>query len=850
MYGGGIPSALLCTVLALNCYFSAVTLAADVKEADGQPLVQPPGEDRGGGNVMGGLTGDLGQMSIHSVKLELENEGAEGCSGTNTSVPVDGSSFDGSSSADRTLQGPVDQQEDDLQGLMNELTRGLLPKVTMSMLHVLGGLPCEGVKKLHNALCLNHGRCDVDGAAFVLSQFDKFAPVDADDCSDFNVVAFVQNPKRYIWNRLERVDGLHLDRGRFEHLDGASFLRSLGQWYKSVDYTADSDDTFKNAFAYFILADENPDIAARRLKILLRFVGRQESKTLFDYWMGQPDERLWTVYLYISGGGVYGDLLVLQPNVFNMDCIQTGDCTEWDFKGAFEGYTKFVAFPDGLKFFPKYCSDLIFSKVAEVLRRMTERMTVEDLGPDEKNMLQYSAEERELPAEPAFQVMIHSPNTRPGHVILDAKMETWMALDHQMWVLMGPGCVGSIEEFMHFFPPTRVTKYLKKRGVTFLQSVEQYEETVVGILWERLQVVDVMWLRIEPGLRESLEVGTFWRLLAFLEDHSQYDGLFHRIFWWDDKKWKDWSNKLESAGLGALIQEITNGPVTENHHRKLGSLAVYAMAVELEEYGKRFKGRFEPLYEQCRNGLLEDFEGSSSVSCSLEEYVLSIPTKAGELSGLRDLQVALLNQEMHGMCWRFGVGLETLEDMVKGYSSGQFGNIYQSDSEILFLFWSSWLRDFDPDMSGLNRPVKRAEFFALLSKICQQAHLGRDSFFGLILDDLGQRSELLRPFPTVCGAIFWTLRNSSRDQNLLENSGASWIELERAAYADCSERERLALVVELAPKLATVISTAGYMIDTKRYQTFDELVSYIEILWEAQQSHAPSSLMMWKAHPQ
>ena len=596
----------------------------------------------------------------------------------------------------------------------------------------------------------------------------------------YDVGTFALYLKSYFLDHVQKLKDVSLDLSHSEHLDGAALLEGLGHWYKNAGYEIDFR-TLNGTLVYVIFLGESPQTKKFRVTELLALVDRRNSLALLDYWMGQPNERLWSVYFNAVDNGVYWDLAILQPIVFDMYCIESYECTEEDYEEAFKDYVESMVFPAGLVFFnKKYRSDLIFPKVAEVLWKMTERTAMEDLGPDEKNALRYFTEERGLPAELAFQVMPYLPNTALGHVdnvILDAGKETWMALDHQLWVLMGPDCVESMKSYTHFLPLARISQHLRERGASPPQSMKQYKAAVTGILSGRLRMNRNDWPFAEPRLRECLGVEVFWRLLAFLEDNSQYGGLFgYMIQWIDDPRKTKRIKELVSARFRMLIQDTMDDPDHEGRYEKLNPIAARIVANELGKEHLYFGDRFAQVRERCRRVLHSVFEYPYDVRRSLEEYILSLPTEAGESSDLYDLQVALVVKTVYNFYDESEEDLQVLEATMGKYSNRQLGNIYKSDYEVYYFFRHSQLREFDPDFFTFERPVDGAQTFALLSRIYQQAHPDRVTIFGLGLGSLGTGLRVERPFARFATVIPLALGNMSRDPDFLEADGGSWLE--------------------------------------------------------------------------
>ena len=700
--------------------------------------------------------------------------------------------------------------------------------VRMNMLSVLGVLPYRDVRMLHNVVCKENGECDVDAAAFTVQEYRRFAPVGiSDDKVKFSVATFAQDLKRCILSHLDKVNGLHLDHDCFAHLDGTSFLKSLGQWYRGAGYKIESNEAFQNAFADIIFPIDDPYAKRLRVALLFHLAGQPVSKTLFDYWMKQPDEVVAKVHRCLPDGGKYRDLLILQPLVFDIEFIRKGDFTEEGYGTKFENYFRSTTSSSDLQFFCCYFARLDFSDVAEAFRGMEEKTKAEGLGTLEKERLEIFTERR-LPAELGFKVatcLLDAPLSLAHDVILDANDEgSLRALDRQLWALQSSKCIESMTYYERFFPLTRITNYLGERSLPPPRSMVEYRAVVDKILWG-LVLDELRWHCIESELRDHLKVGTFWKLLSFLEEYPQYGGLFGAVFHWSADSQRASIDELVLRKLEIWIRKII-GLDEEKRREELNSIVEKMITVELEGQGHPWtEDRYAQLREQFHGNLFTIFKTSVYVSPSLDRYILSTPAGIGELDGLHDLQVAVVVNFARCISQVFtsDLDLKMYEDMMKGYSTEQLANIYNSDFKApLFLMYHQ-LREFDPDLFEFAHPVGRAGLYALLSRVCRQANSDRESFFGSVLDRLGQALAFSIPLLMIHNAIADVLKELPYDQDFLGNSGAGWLKLAQSVYAKCSDGTRRRLMGELNPKLTALISAAGNAIDTRRYTTFDEL---------------------------
>ena len=715
-----------------------------------------------------------------------------------------------------------------LSRYLEELVRGLKnDTVKNDVSDQLKALPHEEVERLHAVCCRGNSGCDVNAAAFLVRERARFT---RDDVGTFAVFL-----KSRFLDLIKDLSDIPLDLSHPEHLDEAALLKGLGKWYEDVQYEIKNDEALKEAVSYGILSDESEGSKGSRAKILLRLVGRERSKVLLDYWIQQPASRQLAVYINALRGKTYGDLAIIQPIIFDMTCVRNGNCTKESYERTLEFHVRSIDFPDGLIVFSgrhRYC--LCFSKVTEALRRMTERTILESLVLGEADLVQLLVREWELPAELASQVMAHSSDASLGHrdgVILDPKkIETWKVLDRQLWEMVGPELFILESKAYYYFPPARITKYLVKRGVSPADYVEQYKTVVVDILQRLLRLNTWQWSRVESKLQEYLKLNTFWQLLAFLEASPQYGGLFGATILWHFESWREGVGGPKPKDLEALVQGIINDPVTESRQEKLDALAEQIVAQEIQRSHIYFEDRYKLAREQCRNGLSTIFKESHFASSSFEEHVLSIPAEAGEPGGLYDLQVALVAGSAHSQYAPHGSDADLLKmlELMGKYSTKQLENIYRSDREIYPFFKHSQFCEFDPQLFEFNRPVDKSQAFTLLSKIYQQAHPGRKSIFGLLLDDLGRSSESEQQEPV----YFWTvspqIQRISRNRDFLGNSDGCWQELERSVYTDRSHSERLDAVKKFGPKLTTEsLVIEEYKINTWLYKTFDELLEAI-----------------------
>ena len=723
---------------------------------------------------------------------------------------------------------------EELQRYKKELVQGLPDGVTKSVMDELHALPYEQMKKVHAVCCKEDSGCDADAVAFVVMEYKKFTQAD--------VGLFATHFKVYLLSRVEDSSDLRLDHDCFERLDGALLLESFGQWYKNAGYAIKDEEAFKKAFSDAIFSIDDPYAKRLRVELLFRLVGQPVSEAQLVYWMKQPENILLEVYLCLPNGGNYKDLLILQPIVFDTEFIRTGAFTDESYRVEFMTYIEFIAIPDGLKLFnEKYLPGLNISRVLEALRRMAKGMKEEDLGTHEKELLQVLKEKWNVPAELRFKVAAYFPGTSPSFA-QDALFDknnrgSWGALDYQLWKLWGPGCVESMNSYAHFFPLAQVIKYHEERGTTLIDNVEQYEAAVTKMLQELLQMETASWKLVEPKLREDLRVDTFWKLFAFLKDRPQYGGFFGEMFRWNNDSWnRKELDGVAPEGLEVLIQGIITASAGESRYEKLVSFAERIMVKDLKGDHPYFEARFELARKQFRDKLSKSFKDSQFVASSLHREILSILADTNESGGLHDLQVALVVARMKG--WyesnMSDADSKLLEERLKGYNTGQLGNIHKSDLHVYLLLKYSQLREFDSDLFEFNRPVSEARIFTLLSKVCRQAHSDRDSIFGLVLDGLSQRLGSEWPFCEARRAIAEAFLAFPFDQDLLSNSGRYWMELEERVCVEFSPDDRSKVVAELGPKLTSEPLAIPSQDVTEHCSTLDELFENMAKLGKTQ----------------
>ena len=549
------------------------------------------------------------------------------------------------------------------------LVQGLQGEIRKDVLDRLGALSHEVVKRVYTVCCNENDRCMAGSVAFLVREHKRFTYE--------GVGTFALYPKHYFLDRVKRLKDVPMDLSHPEHLDEAALVKGLGRWYEDIGYEIKDVRAFRRAVEYALLYDERPCTERARARILLRLAGRENSQVLSEYWQRQPASRQRIVYRNAVSRRVYWDLSILQPTIFNMDCITDSGCTEADYKTAFRVYAASAVLPVGLKFIPE---DSLFHKVAKVLRKMTGRAAVENLGTDKWKLLPFLP--LELPKEVALKMATLGSDTPLGHAdyaILDAAdLKTWRVLDHQLCVLLGQEAVEFVQGYPSF-PHAYMAGYIGPYA-TLTHYVEQYWVAIIDILQRLLRIEVREWFQL--GLPKYLGVDTLWRLFAFLEKNPQYGGLFGALIVWSVGDRKGCIDELEPAGLEVLVSNIICDTDEGRRHKRLNSIAAHLVEKELErKEHPYFEDRYKLFREQCRSILSTIFKRSVYVRPSLEEYILSIPAEVGGQDGLHDLQVALVIRN-YGQCrsdlWAVGE--------MSGYSTEQLRNIYMSehDTEVRF----------------------------------------------------------------------------------------------------------------------------------------------------------------------
>ena len=705
-----------------------------------------------------------------------------------------------------------------LQSTKDELVQGLLDdNVRKDVLDKLDCLPREQIDTLRAACRSDDGKCDANAVAFLVRECGGFTHED--------VGTFAQYLDSYFLDRIKKLKDVPLDRSHPECLDREAVLKGIALWYEEVGYEIKDGETLKVALAYAFFSDERPCTEKSRAGILLEAANRRESKVLSEYWVEQPASRQLDVYRNGLRDPIYGVLPILQPVIFDRTCVRNGGCTEEDYMSAFKSYVTSVIHPDKLEFF---LEGSLFSELVEVLCRMTGRAAVENLGLDKWALLPFLPAGLELPKELVLKMATFGSDTPMGHadyVILDPKVkETWEVLENQLWVQLGPKYTKFVKSY-RYFPHERVARYIPEQYRTLIEYTGVYEAAATDIRQRLLRIKSKLsWTWIESNLAELFSVDTFWQLLSFLEDNLPYGGLFGAMILRNASARMGPGDELGPGGWRGLIQEAITDPDKESCREKLDSITAHFIKISLGGDHPYSEDRFKLVREQFSRDLSAIFENSVRVVASFDEYILRIPAEADKPDGLHDLQVALVAKRALNGYDGPEEDLQILERTMRKYNTGQLENIYKSGFEVYPLFKHSQLREFEPDLFQFKQPVGRKQVFALLSKIYQQAHPGRKSIFGLILDALGQELESERHFFSVSRLISGALGTLPRDQDFLSDSDGLWLELERGIYADLCVDTIVYLTRRLGPKLTTEPLKIDEAIDTKLYRTFDELL--------------------------
>ena len=736
------------------------------------------------------------------------------------------------------------------RGYRNILVEGLPGAAKERVLGKLESLDAKQLKTLHKIFCAEEmrtadGAGAVDAMAVLMEQGHKLKRETGKWKEDEVDVIATEASGRFMEHvrTLESVSGEQGSPPAYP--DRAACLRGLGLWYSDnghpVDY--ESSELFKEAIPYVLLSDDNDLNKELRATLLLSRTGRSQSAVLREYWREQPAIRQLRVYRNTLRDEL-GDLAILQPIVFDMRCTKARSCKEKDYLEELVIYSESLIAPDPpLTFIPEDSAESLFPDFVEVLRKMTGRAAVENLGLDKWKLLPFLQAGSELAMELVAKVATFGFDTlgHPDYVILDPEVEeTWEVLESQVCALLGSKCVAFVES-RPYFPHDRIAGYITGQYATLTQYVQQYETAITEILQRLLRMDFFSWIMAMPesGLLEDLEVDTLWKLFAFLEGNRQYGGLFGALIVWGAGEQTNSIRELEPAGLDVLFQEIISDPDKERRHERLNSITEHLIAEDLEGGHPYFQSRFALVRERCRGDLSTIFKNSTDVWRSLEEHILSIPAEANETDGFYDLQVALVVKRMRDFYEPdvSDADVEAFEKMMREYSTRQLAKIYESDCEVYLLFKHSQLRAFAPDVFKFEQSVDETGIFVLLSKAYRHAHSDRESIFGLILDSLGQGSRFTEPFQMFYRPISDALWTLSYDQDLLGDPDGFWLEVEKRVYADCDREDQLDLVMQLGPKLTTAPLLAEDGNDYTPYETFGELMTDMVRRGEIQQSH-------------
>ena len=733
-----------------------------------------------------------------------------------------------------------------IQHYIEALTQDLPEEhaVRKNVVSRLRNLPSEQVRQLHVVCCAKSGECKADAAAFLVMEYENFDPrrskslnakarVDGKVQDEFTVDTFATYLGSHFLDYVKKLGDIPLDLTHPEELDEGAVLKGIGQWYRDAGYKIDSGDALKEALVYIAFSDDRPDTAAARARILLRLVGAEDSPVLLDYWKRQPASRQLMVYLHASRDKKYGDLAILQPIIFNMDCIRNGSCFGGDYVAAFGEYAASVALPvDSLRFIPKRLGDSLFPKVAKVLRNMTRKITMENLRASEKDVLQYFTEERGLSKELAFNVLISGPNVlsvNPKYVILNPEMEeTWEVLDNQM-VRLSLNCVDFVEAYGHF-PHHFMAKYIPRQYESLSEYVMLYAAGVDEILENVLRVKD-------RAVLKTFQTGTIWKVINFLENHVDYRSLFGWMFMQNADQPDTDLYGAAPKGVGALMLNITDYPDKETYYPALCEIVARFVRGPVGSRHLLFEDQFKPALEQIQNAPFRLFDKGTPTWDSLNQCIFGVPAETGTPGGLHDLQVALVVGKAcrYYQLQALDADLKALEKMLREYSTAQLENIHSSKGSVHLLFRHSRLRELAPDLFKFDCRVDTTQIFALLLRIYRRTHSDSPAF-DFILKTLSRETEAEWPFSIFSQRISVALWELPPAEDLLGNSGRYWEGVERKIYVDSTGLIRSDAIAGLGPKItaAPLVKPSNDAIELAK--TFDELLSSMIGLGKIQQA--------------
>ena len=714
-----------------------------------------------------------------------------------------------------TVTGLVDDKglpERRLPRYLEELVRGLKSDIVKNdLLDKLKALPHEEVERLHNVCCKGDGGCDVNAAAFLVRERGRFTQ---DDVGTFAVFF-----KSRFLDYIKKLENVPLDLSHPEHLDEAALLNGIGKWYGKAEYKVSDDKALKEAISYVIFSDESDGGRRDSAKILLRLVGRGGSKVLFDYWMEQPASRQLAVYINFLRDGKYGDLAILQPVIFNMKCIQSGDCTEEDYVKAFKIHAVFVNFNTCLKVFPL---DVLFPEIVEILRKMTGRVPMskeEALAAFSRDLGVESDLSRQ--GELVYQAATGSPyypTDFADYVILDLNVhETWVALDHQI-VQQSSDCTKFVGSYP-YFPHERMAKYITAPYGTLGEYARLYCGAIEKVMMDVFRMDGTAASLNGSTQRITLSADNFWKLVDFLGANAEYRSFFAWMVTQAGYKLNTTQDRGALRGMEELIVDLVNFP------DKMRRAAICGAAMLLIERDAGpdhplFKDKFKLIRERIhRDDPFKLFDNELPIWASLSKYIFSVSTAAGAHDGFHDLQMAMVVWKLRGK----GLHLkdEALHKVLGGYSSTQLENIYESAaSTCRVVFRQPQLRK----LLAFDSPVKETDLFSALQQLHRQAFSGRETAFGLILKYLIDGSDDEDLFTDVSKLVGEALRALPGNQDFSKESSECWSALEQYLYKSLKSFVVSKLAEKLGPELIkSNLGMAG--LPVQNYKTFGELLA-------------------------
>ena len=702
-----------------------------------------------------------------------------------------------------------------LKGYIENLTRGLPDKDTIKRLQKeLAKLEPGKVKMLHSACCKG-GECAEGAAAFLVEQCSSFTEkVGVDECA-------WQLPSYFTTYAKSRDDVPDALKYPAVTPSDAAFLKGLGLWYRDTDYNADIEKSLKEALSYVILSDGSAENSEIRAKILLGSTEKKDSKVLLEYWKAQDASRQLAVYRNLSTGG-YSDLAVLQPAIFNMDCIQSRTCNDEDYSTAFNAHIASLDVRHHVLYEPiSRLQNRPLPEIADILRKVTGKRpmkadearaimarefvltskSLQDLGT-----LVYQA------TNPGFYV----PESYPDYLILDAsKIETLEALDHQILDL-----ISDRESFLGpipFFPLPTVAKDITKR----YNTIKQYGELYIGVVHDIVETVFRVssedWITILPSPTEDFDEAAFWDLIAFLEEerYQRYKGIFGQLLL-VQHEFPEEFGELVPGGLKALMQKVAEHTGEAQLHEELDDIALRVFELRLPDHPFS-EDRSEAARQQLKKGLFEAFEAQEDVQMPLNRLIMSAQAETGGSDGLYELQVDTLAQALNIIRDDPTRDSEEWKAKLKGYSSRQLENIYKSDSLVLTTLNQAQLCEkFD-----FTSPIKRNQVFQELSKLYQRAFPRRESVLGKMLEYLGTDSaEICLGIPE--SGLLDSFNELPENQDFsLTGDDSPWRVVDTTWYGKLKKSTRLGMMRRLYPELA------GIQLDgaaANQCETFDELL--------------------------